>query len=66
MVLGPLLGDPDGELVPHGPLRHLILGQGLYDLVVYQQPVDVLDLLARRIGRLELDDPAFLAYRMPA
>ena len=41
-------------------LRDLVFGQRLDHLVVHQQPVDVEQLLARGIRRLELDGAALL------
>jgi hypothetical protein len=49
---------PDCQLVPQRLLGNLIFGQGLYHLVMDQQPVYVQEFLACRIGRLELDHAA--------
>ena len=59
MVGRELFGRPDSQLMTHRFLRNIGLWQRYDDLVMHQQPVDVLDLLVRRVSGLELDDATF-------
>jgi hypothetical protein len=53
MILGQLLGIPEGELVPHRGFGHLIFGQGLDFLVEHEQSVDEEESFAHRVLRFE-------------
>src|SRR5579859_4816094 len=63
VALRQLPGIPESQLVPHGLLGDLVLGQGLDELVVHQEAVDIEDFVGSRIRGLEYrGTPAFRIF----